>query len=124
MSVTVNLRNNTDLWVKVDGIDETIAPNTVLEDKTHQWISTDNKSIRFFSTVNCDGAPILTSTLTFHENVGIKVNRGNLEGAQIVRLDADCGSNRILQEENGVEEILIEWSQITPDCEVNLSFNK
>ena len=46
MSVTVNLINNTTLFMKVDGIEEVIVPNSEIEDKTHQWISTENKSIK------------------------------------------------------------------------------
>ena len=91
---------------------------------THQWVSNDNKLIKFFSTEACEGAPVLTSTITFDQSTGIKVNRGNLNGEQIVKLDADCKSYRVLQDDNGVEEVLINWSEVDEECVVNLSFNK
>lgn len=124
MSVTVNLRNNTDFWVKVDGLVDTIAPNTLEDDRTHQWVSNENKQIKFFSNTNCEGAPVLTSNLTFQSGVGIKINRGNLDGAQVIKLDADSKGFRVLQEENGNEELLLESSLIDSECVVNLTFNK
>ena len=124
MSVTINLRNNTDWWVKVDGLDETIAPNTPLDDRTYQWVSTENKQIKFFSSQDCDGSPIMISTLNFEENVGIKVRRGDLDGAQVVFLDADSKGFRVVQEGNSVEEVLLVWEQIDSECVVNLNYNK
>ena len=45
MSVTVNLRNDTSsFFLKVNGIDEVIVPNSEIESKTIQWVSTDNKT--------------------------------------------------------------------------------
>ena len=124
MAVTVNLRNNTDFWVKVDGLNEVIAPNSLLDDRTYQWISSENKSIKFFPTVECQGTPVLISTLKFQENVGIKVHRGELSGAQVVKLDADSKGFRVIQEENSVEEVLLEWLKIGSECVVNLNYNK
>lgn len=124
MNITVNLRNNTDWWVKVDGLEETIAPNTPTDDRTYQWISNQNKAIKFFPTAECEGNPLLISTLTFQENVGIKVHRGELNGAQVVILDADSKGLRVVQAENGNEQLLLEWSQIDNECVVNLNFNK
>jgi len=124
MSVTVNLRNNTDFWVKVNGVDETIQPNTPLDDRTYQWISLENKSINFFENNTCEGAPVFTSTLTFEENSGIKINRGNLSDDLSIKLDADSKGFRVFQQHNGPDELLLEWSLIDDDCVVNLDFKK
>lgn len=126
MSVTVNLRNNTDLFIKIDGIDDVIVPNTELEDKTIQWISTENKNIRLFPTIECNTAPNIQGTITFVENSGIFVERGNLDNGQNVELDADITdtSLRIVQTTNDGGGKLIDWGLITPQTVVNLSYNK
>lgn len=124
MSVTVNLRNNTDFWVKVNGLDEIINPNTPLDDRTYQWISTENKLIKFFNNISCEGSPVMTATLTFNVNEGIKLNRGELIGQQVVKLSADCGSTRLEQEENMEDTLLSDWESINSETVVNMDFKK
>lgn len=122
MSVTINLRNNTAFYAKVEGIDGVINPNTLLEDKTIQWISSDNKTIKFYLTEACDTTPICSGTITFSQSEGIMVNRGDITGFQTIKLDADCKSYRVIQESNEVAEKLIDWSEVDNDCVVNLSY--
>jgi hypothetical protein len=122
MSVTVNLRNNTDFYAKVDGIVDVINPNTLLEDKTIQWVSSDNKTIKFYSTEACDTTPICSGTISFSQTEGIKVDRGDITGTQTIKLDADCKSYRVIQESNEIAEKLIDWSEVGTDCVVNLSY--
>ena len=126
MSVTVNLRNNTDFFIKVNGIEEVINPNSELEDKTIQWISTENKEITFFSTQECNTPQLFKSLLTFVTNDGIFVDRGEISGTQTVTLDADITGTaiRVIQSENGSAEKLLNWEEIGPETVVNLSFNK
>ena len=39
MALTINFRNNSDLFAKISGVfdDKVITPNSVIEDKTIQW---------------------------------------------------------------------------------------
>lgn len=126
MSVTVNLRNNTDFFIKVNGVDGVINPNTTLDDRTIQWVSSENKQISFFPTEECNTSEVLTSSLTFVTNDGIFVERGTLSGAGTVILDADITgtANRVVQSESNLVEKLLDWSELVPETVVNLSFNK
>ena len=119
----VNLRNNTDLFIKVDGFSDVIVPNTPLDDRTFQWDSSDNKSINFFSTETCDGGVVSTSSITFVTEDGIYVNKGVNPN---VKLDADITgiSARVIQESDGTNEKLLEWTEVNSSTVVNLSFNK
>ena len=124
MSVIVNLRNNTTFFMKVNGIEETIVPNSELEDKTHQWISTDNKNIQIFDNETCSGEPICTGNLIFNTGDGIYVDRGNFSGAQLVKMQADITekAENIIQVENTGSQKLHDWAEITPETTVNLSY--
>lgn len=126
MSVTVNLRNNTDLFIKVDEIDGVIVPNTEVEDKTIQWVSSQNKTIRLFPSVECNTEPSFIGSLTFVENVGIFVERGSFTSGSNVELDADITntSNRIVQYTDEGGGKILDWSSITSETELNLSYNK
>jgi len=124
MSVTTNLRNNTTFFIKVNGIEEVIVPNTEIEDKTIQWVSTENKTIQIFNNEECTGQPICTSSLNFVNNDGIFVNRGEFSGAPLVKMQADITgvASNIIHEESNELEKLFEWSEINSDTTVNLSF--
>lgn len=124
MSVTVNLRNNTTFFMKVDGIEEVIVPNSEIEDKTHQWISTENKSIKIFDNEECNGQPICQGNLNFVENDGIFVDRGNFVGAQLVKMQADItgASEYLIHIENVGIQKLLDWSEIDTETTVNLSY--
>lgn len=124
MSVTVNLRNDTSLFIKVNGIDGVIVPNTVEEDKTIQWISTENKTIQFFNNEEANGTPVCEGSLTFVNNDGIFVKRGDFLGAQLVKMQADINGNTnvLEQSENGGAVKILEWGEIDQDTVVNLSF--
>ena len=124
MSVTVNLRNNTTFFIKVNGIEEVIVPNTEIEDKTIQWVSTENKNIQIFNNEECTGQPICTGSLNFVSNDGIFVDRGSFNGTPLVKMQADVTgvSENITHEESNQLEKLLEWSEIDPDTTLNLSF--
>jgi hypothetical protein len=124
MSVTVNLRNDTSLFIKVNGIDEVIVPNSEVEDKTIQWISIENKTIQIFDNEACNGAPVCQGSLNFVTNDGIFVDRGDFSGAQLVKMQADVlgKTEVILQIENGGGGKLLEWAEITSDTVLNLTF--
>lgn len=126
MAVTVNLRNNTDFFIKVTGIEEVIAPNTPIEDKTIQWVSQDNKQISFFPTVECSGVPSIDGSISFVTNDGIFVDRGNISGVQSVKLSADITgtAHSVTQTENNGGGKLLGWELIDEDTVVNLSFDK
>jgi hypothetical protein len=124
MSVTVNLRNNTTFFIKVNGIEEVIVPNTEIEDKTIQWVSTENKAIQIFNDEQCSGQPICTGSLNFVTNDGIFVDRGSFDGAPSVKMQADVTgvAGNIIHEQSNQLEKLLEWSEIDPDTTLNLSF--
>lgn len=126
MAVTVNLRNNTDFFIKVTGVEEVIAPNSPIEDKTIQWVSQDNKQISFFPTIECVGAPLIDGSISFVVNDGIFVDRGNISGAQSVKLYADITgtAHSVIQIENNGGGKLLSWELIDEDTVVNLSFDK
>ena len=124
MPVTVNLRNNTDLFIKVDGIDEVIVPNTELEDKTIQWVSSENKTIKLFPTVECNTQPNLSGSISFVQNDGIFIERGSLNNGSNVELEADVSELPIIQTNNEGGGKLLEWSLITSETVINLTYNK
>ena len=51
MNLTVNFRNNTTRFIKINGIDTVIKPNDEIEDITYQWFTSENKTIDLFSTI-------------------------------------------------------------------------
>lgn len=124
MSVVVNLRNDSSLFIKVNGIDGVIVPNSEIEDKTIQWVSTDNKTIQIFDNETCDGTPVCESTLNFVVNDGIYVDRGDFTNLQLIKMKADVtgNPNYILQSENGTGGKILEWSEIDSETTLNLSF--
>jgi len=126
MDITVNLRNNTNFFIKVAGIDEVIAPNTELEDKTIQWKSSVGKEIKIFSTVECTNPAICVGNIQITPNSGIFVDRGDITGVQSVILEANVEKSHsfIKQVENGGGGKLLDWADVTALTEVTLSFNK
>jgi len=124
MSVIVNLRNNTTFFMKVNGVDEIITPNSEIEDKTIQWVSTENKNIEIFDNETCTGQLICVSVLNFVNNDGIFVNRGDFNGAPLVKMQADVigEAENIIHESSNQLDKLLEWSEIVADTTVNLSF--
>lgn len=121
MSVTVNLRNNTTFFIKVNGIEEVIVPNTEIEDKTIQWISTENKTIQIFNDEQCSGQPICASSLNFVTNDGIFVDRGSTNQVKM-QADVTGVARSVVHDETNELEKLLEWSEIVPETTVNLSF--
>jgi hypothetical protein len=134
---TINLRNNTDFFVKVDGIsgikntpelaDETIiAPNSTIEDKTIQWVSVENKQIHFYTNERGDGGSICDSSLVFNVNDGVYVNRGVQTSGNTIKLNADVTDTfkRVELETEGPNEKLLNWELLNDSTVINLSFNK
>lgn len=123
MALTVNLRNDTSLFIKVNGIEGVIVPNTSDEDKTIQWFGTDNKTIEFFTTIECVGSPLGVGNLSFITNDGIYVNRGDFS-SQIVKMQADAldNLNYVVQTTNGQEQKLLDWPTDVDGTVINLSF--
>ena len=124
MSVIVNLRNNTTFFIRVNGVEEIIVPNSEIEDKTIQWVSTENKTIEIFDNETCSGQPICVSNINFLNNDGIFVNRGNFNGSPLVKMQADVTgvSENVFHEESNQLEKLLDWSEIVTDTTVNISF--
>lgn len=122
MALKVNLRNNTSLYIKVEGFEDVVVPNTPLDDRTFSWESDSNKVISFFTNEECTNLSF-TGSLSLVNNDGIYVDRGN-QTANSIKLDADISSSflRIVQESNGTGGKLMEFSEITPDTTVNLSY--
>ena len=134
---TINLRNNTDFFVKVDNIsgivntpplalDVMIAPNSTTEDKTIQWESSENKQIHFYTNEMGDGGSICDASLIFKSDDGVYVNRGVQTSGNTIKLDADVSmtSNRVTLETDGPDEKLLDWSLFNDSTVINLSFNK
>jgi hypothetical protein len=134
---TINLRNNTDFFVKIDGIsgivntpelaDETmIAPNSTIEDKTIQWSSVENKQIHFYTNERGDGGSICDSSLMFNVNDGVYVNRGVQTSGNTIKLDADIFETalRVSLETDGPDEKLLDWELLNDSTVINISFNK
>ena len=123
MALTVNLRNDTSLFIKVNGIESVIVPNTPQEDLTIQWTGTENKSIEFFPTIECNGTPLGVGNLTFITNDGIYVNRGDFS-SQIVKMQADVtdNPNYVVQTTNSQEQKLLDWPTDMDGTVINLSF--
>lgn len=122
MSLTVNLRNNTNLYIKVEGYDDVVVPNTPSDDRTFSWQSDSNKVISFYNDEQCTNLSF-TGSLSLVNADGIYVDRGN-QTADTVKLDADISSSalRVIQETNGTGGKLIDFGEITPTTTVNLSY--
>ena len=122
MALKINLRNNTSLFIKVEGFDDVIVPNTPLDDRTFSWESDSNKTISFFINEECTNLSF-TGSISLVSNDGIFVDRGN-QVTNTIKLDADISSTalRIIQDTNGTGGKLLEFSQITPTTTVNLSY--
>lgn len=122
MALKVNLRNNTSLFIKVEGFDDVIVPNTPLDDRTFNWESDSNKVISFFTNEECTNLSF-TGSISLVSNDGIYVDRGN-QASNTIKLDADISSTalRIIQDSNGTGGKLLEFSEITPTTSVNLSY--
>lgn len=122
MALTVNLRNNTSLYIKVEGFDDVIVPNIPSDDRTFSWESDNNKVISFFSNEECTNLSF-TGSISLVTNDGIYIDRGD-QVSNTVKLDADITSTafRIIQESNGTGGKLFEFSEITPTTTVNLSY--
>jgi hypothetical protein len=134
---TVNLRNNTNFFIKVDGIDVVInspalsvdamiAPNSEVEDKTIQWSSLDNKQIHFYVNEMGDGGSVCDASLMFNSGDGVYVNRGTQTSGETIKLDADVSDTaiRVLLETNGPDEKLLDWELLNDSTVINISFNK
>lgn len=122
MALIVNLRNNTNLFIKVEGFDDVVVPNTPSDDRTFNWESDSNKVISFFNNEECTNLSF-TGSLSIVNGDGIFVDRGN-QTSDTVKLDADISSSvlRLIQETNGTGGKLIDFSEITPTTTVNLSY--
>lgn len=122
MALKINLRNNTSLFIKVEGFDDVIVPNTQLDDRTFSWESDSNKTISFFINEECTNLSF-TGSISLVSNDGIFVDRGN-QVTNTIKLDADISSTalRIIQDTNGTGGKLLEFSEITPTTTVNLSY--
>jgi hypothetical protein len=133
----VNLRNNTNFYVKVDGVDDIvntpaltfssmIAPNSDLEDKTIQWISNDNKQIHFYTNELGDGGSVCDASIMFNSGDGVYVNRGTQISGETIKLDADVTDSplRVILETSGPDEKLLDWELLSDSTVINLSFNK
>ena len=122
MALKINLRNNTSLFIKVEGFDDVIVPNTPIDDRTFSWESDSNKTISFFTNEECTNLSF-TGSISLVSNDGIFVDRGN-QVTDTIKLDADISSTalRIIQETNGTGGKLLEFSEITPTTTVNLSY--
>lgn len=134
---TINLRNNTDFFVKVDNVsgivntpelaDNTmIAPNSTIEDKTIQWNGTDNRQIHFYTNERGDGGSVCDASIMFNVGNGVYVNRGTQTSGNTIKLDADVSDSniRVLLETEGPDEKLLDWGSLNDSTIINLSFNK
>jgi hypothetical protein len=134
---TVNLRNNTNFFIKVDGIDgivntpelsdsTMIAPNNTTEDKTIEWTSTENKQIHFYTNETGDGGSVCDASLIFNSGDGVYVNRGTQTSGETIKLDADVSDTaiRVILETNGPDEKLLDWGSLNDSTVINISFNK
>ncbi len=70
MALTINFRNNSDLFAKISGVfdDKVITPNSVVEDKTIQWdenSTNGEKNISLYPTEDCNTAPSATLKVPF-----------------------------------------------------------
>lgn len=125
MAATVNLRNNSSFFIKVNGISEVIVPNSNVEDKTIQWVSNETKQISVFNTIDCVAPAICEGSLTFQTNVGIFVERGPITGTQSVKLQSDITSTTVsmIQNDNDSGGKLVDWADFDETKAINLSFS-
>lgn len=126
MNLTVNFRNNTDFFIKVNGIDDVIVPNSLIEDKTIQWFTSENKVIDVYPTIACVEPKICSGTIEFVENDAVYVQRGDISGTQTVKVQWDItglGDNKI-QEENSETQKLCNWGDLSEESLFNVSYYK
>jgi len=124
MNLTVNFRNNTRFFIKINGIDKVIVPNDEIEDITYQWFTSENKTIEVFSTVECLEPKLCSGTLTFVENSGCFFDRGNLGDSQIIKTQVDITltPNILLQDSDNGGGKLCEWDALNENTDINVSY--
>ena len=90
------------------------------------WFNSDNKTIDVFSTVECVEPKICSGSVTFVTGDGVYVERGDISGTQTVKVQWDItGDPEVkIQEENGPGGKLCEWSGLTTDTVINVSYFK
>lgn len=126
MDITINLRNNTNFFIKISGNEQVIEPNSNLEDKTIQWTSSVGSEIKVYQTIECNTTPICVGNIQITPNSGIFVDRGDITGAQTIILEANVEKTHtsLTQSINGTGGKLLDWSDVTSETEVTLCFNK
>lgn len=128
MALTINLRNDSDLFLKVTGVydDQVITPNSLVEDKTIQWEesnSSGSKNIACYSTVDCNTAAVTTMVIKW-DNTGFYLTKGLTTGLYL-QADAQFDDlHHALDIEDSVEAELCTFSSFPSNPVLNLSLKK
>ena len=129
MALTINFRNNSDLFAKIFGVfdDKVITPNSDIEDKTIQWDETNpsgEKNISLYSTEDCNTTPSATLKVRWDGN-GFYVTKGDSPAGLVLNADtkfSDLVFSTIVTD--NVENELCTYESFPSEPEINLSLDK
>ena len=129
MALTINFRNNSDLFAKISGVfdDKVITPNSGIEDKTIQWDENNvngEKNISLYSTEDCNTTPSATLKVRWDGN-GFYVTKGDSPEGLVLKADtkfSDLVFSTIVTD--NVENELCNYESFPSEPEINLSLDK
>jgi len=129
MALTINFRNNSDLFAKISGVfdDKVITPNSSIEDKTIQWDETNSvgeKNVSLYPTEDCNTAPSATLKVRW-TNEGFFVTKGTSPAGLV--LNADCKFSDFVFSAvvtDDAENELCTYQTFPSEPEINLSLDK
>ena len=129
MALTINFRNNSDLFAKIFGVfdDKVITPNSDIEDKTIQWDENNasgEKNISLYPTEDCNTTPSATLKVRWDGN-GFYVTKGDSPEGLVLKADtkfSDLVFSTIVTD--NVENELCNYESFPGEPEINLSLDK
>ena len=129
MALTINFRNNSDLFAKISGVfdDKVITPNSVVEDKTIQRdenSTNGEKNISLYPTEDCNTAPSATLKVRWGAN-GFFVTKGESPAGLVLNADtkfSDLVFSTVVTD--SAENELCYYESFPSEPEINLSLDK
>lgn len=117
----INLRNESDLFIRQNGGLIVMKPSTEIESVTHEFFDVVNNTIfNVYNNENCD--TLLGSfTLSFNTNDGVYISLDNIPS---VILEGDINYTGNIQVEPTQQGKLVDWNLWENTSVINLSLKK
>lgn len=115
---TLNVRNESNKFIKLDGDSFILKPASEIEDITFELLDvSSDKTFNIYSDEACDNF-VGIFKLIFRTNDGVFLNLGNLSGNKLLG-DFDFQNNIEVSIEN--EEKLLDWLVLNSSTIINLT---